>query len=141
MNTVDLFIRAVMYHLDNGATQVSIAKELGVGPQQVNAFIKGRCNFSEDRKERMSKFFNMTYLEMLNLGHELITGSKPSVPEVEIDHSTVSKKLESLYWEHDNYLIVMTTFRGKNVFGGVVKNFIKAKVDLEGNIIKVLEGF
>lgn len=38
-----------------------------------------------------------------------------------------------------NHLIVLTTFRGKNAFGGVVKNWVKAKVDLNGNVIAVLD--
>lgn len=96
MNTVDLFIKAVRHHLDNGTTQISIANELGIGPQQVNAFMKGRANFSEDRKERVSAFFGMTYLEMLNLGYQLMTGSKSVVPEVPVTLSETIQNLEKL---------------------------------------------
>ncbi|MBU0518798.1 hypothetical protein KKA00_05960 [bacterium] len=47
--------------------------------------------------------------------------------------------VETSYWDMGEYLIVKTTFRGKNAFGGVVKNWVKAKVDLDGNILEVLE--
>lgn len=49
--------------------------------------------------------------------------------------------VETVYWDLDKkgHLIVRTTFRGKNAFGGVVKNWVKAKCDLDGNVIEVLE--
>lgn len=46
--------------------------------------------------------------------------------------------VETVYWDKGDHLIVKTTFRGKNAFGGVVKNWIMAKVDLNGNVIEVL---
>ena len=46
--------------------------------------------------------------------------------------------VETRYGDKGDYLIVSTTFRGKNAFGGVVKNTIVAKVDLEGNVIEIL---
>ena len=39
--------------------------------------------------------------------------------------------VETVYWDRGNCLIVKTTFRGKNAFGGVVINSIKAKVDIK----------
>ena len=47
--------------------------------------------------------------------------------------------VETLYWDQGDYLIVKTTFRGKNAFGGKVLNWVKAKCDLDGNVIQVLE--
>ena len=46
---------------------------------------------------------------------------------------------ETVYWDKGEYLIVQTTYRGKNAFGGVVKNYIKAKIDLNGEILQVLD--
>ncbi|MDH5524484.1 MAG: hypothetical protein OEY01_10905 [Desulfobulbaceae bacterium] len=43
------------------------------------------------------------------------------------------------YWDKGGYLIVQTTFRGKNAFGAVVKNWVKAKVDLHGNVLNIIE--
>ena len=47
--------------------------------------------------------------------------------------------VETVYWDKGDHLIVRTTFRGKNAFGGVVKNWVKAKVDLNGNVIEIIE--
>lgn len=49
--------------------------------------------------------------------------------------------VETVYWDNDaiDSLIVQTTFRGKNAFGGVVKNFVKVRVNLNGDIIEVID--
>ena len=47
--------------------------------------------------------------------------------------------VNTTYWDKGDYLIVKTTFRGKNAFGGVVINSIKAKVDMNGNILQIME--
>lgn len=47
--------------------------------------------------------------------------------------------VKTVYWDMKDHLVVLTTFRGKNQFGGVVLNAVKAKVDLSGNVLKVLE--
>ena len=46
--------------------------------------------------------------------------------------------VETRYGDKGDYLIVTATFRGKNAFGGVVKNSVTAKVDLNGNVIEVI---
>jgi len=43
------------------------------------------------------------------------------------------------YSDQGDYLLVMTTFRGKNKFGGVVTNWISAKVDLNGKVLEVID--
>jgi len=45
--------------------------------------------------------------------------------------------IETNYGQKTDHLIVITKFRGKNAFGGYVVNTIKAKVDLDGNVLKV----
>jgi hypothetical protein len=47
--------------------------------------------------------------------------------------------VETKYIDKSDYLLVSTTFRGKNLFGGLVKNTVTAKVDLIGNVIEVIE--
>ncbi|MFZ5988083.1 MAG: hypothetical protein ACOYWZ_13295 [Bacillota bacterium] len=47
--------------------------------------------------------------------------------------------IKTTYSDMGDHLVIMTEFRGKNAFGGVVRNYVKAKVDLEGNIIKIIE--
>ena len=46
--------------------------------------------------------------------------------------------VETSYIDKGDYLKVKTTFRGKNMLGGIVKNWIWAKVDLEGNVVEVI---
>jgi hypothetical protein len=46
---------------------------------------------------------------------------------------------ETVYSDREDHLVVKTTYRGKNAFGGVVKNYVKAKVSLEGQILKILD--
>lgn len=46
---------------------------------------------------------------------------------------------ETVYWDMGDHLVVRTTYRGKNAFGGVVRNFVKAKVSLDGDILQILD--
>jgi len=48
------------------------------------------------------------------------------------------KHAETKYVDKGDHLIVITTFRGKNAFGGVVKNTVVAKVGLDGNVISII---
>lgn len=49
--------------------------------------------------------------------------------------------VETVYWDMKDHLIVNTTFRGKNAFGGTVKNTVKAKISLDGEGIEILEQY
>lgn len=47
---------------------------------------------------------------------------------------------ETVYWDKGDYLIIRTTFRGKNAFGGVIKNWVKVKADINtGQITEIIE--
>ncbi len=47
---------------------------------------------------------------------------------------------ETVYWDMKDHLVVRTTFRGRNAFGGMVKNWVKAKVDINtGDVLEVME--
>ncbi len=46
--------------------------------------------------------------------------------------------LTTRYVDNIDYLIVITTFRGRNAFNALVKQTITAKVDLEGRVIEVV---
>lgn len=47
--------------------------------------------------------------------------------------------VETVYWDRGDHLVVRTTFRGNNAFGGKVKNSVKAKVSIEdGEILEIL---
>lgn len=47
--------------------------------------------------------------------------------------------VKTVYWDRGDTLKVVTTFRGKNAFGGMVVNSVGAIVDLDGNILSVEE--
>jgi hypothetical protein len=48
--------------------------------------------------------------------------------------------IDTKHWELNDYLIVQMTFTGQNVLGGVVKQNIKAKCNIDnGNIIEILD--
>jgi hypothetical protein len=46
--------------------------------------------------------------------------------------------VETQYIDKGDFLIVTTEFRGTNAFGGIVKNSMTAKADLNGNIIEII---
>jgi hypothetical protein len=47
--------------------------------------------------------------------------------------------VETVYWDRGDFLVVKTTFRGNNAFGGKVKNSVRAKVSLDGEILEILK--
>lgn len=47
--------------------------------------------------------------------------------------------VKTVYWDRKDHLVVQTTFRGTNGFGGVVTNSAKAKVSLDGVVIALLD--
>jgi hypothetical protein len=44
-----------------------------------------------------------------------------------------------VYWDREDHLLVSATFRGKNAFGGLVKNSVTAKVNLDGVVLEIVE--
>jgi hypothetical protein len=47
--------------------------------------------------------------------------------------------VDTRYVDNGDHLLVMTTFRGANAFGGVVKNTVAAKVKIDGTILEVTQ--
>ncbi|MBT6069324.1 hypothetical protein HOG48_06260 [Candidatus Peregrinibacteria bacterium] len=47
--------------------------------------------------------------------------------------------VKTSYWNMNGHIVVETTFRGKNAFGGLIMNTIKAKVSLTGEVLEILE--
>jgi hypothetical protein len=45
--------------------------------------------------------------------------------------------VKTVYWDRGDFLVVKTTFRGNNAFGGKVKNSVRAKVSLDGEILEI----
>lgn len=51
------------------------------------------------------------------------------------------KHVETVYRDKGDHLIVSTTFRGKNAFGGIVKNTVVAKVSLDGVVLEIISQY
>ena len=47
--------------------------------------------------------------------------------------------IETVYWDMTDHIIVRTVYSGNNAFGGRVKNFVKAKLDNEGELVEIIE--
>lgn len=45
------------------------------------------------------------------------------------------KHAETVYYDMGEFLTVVTTFRGKNAFGGIVKQTIRGKVSIDGELL------
>ncbi len=49
------------------------------------------------------------------------------------------KHVETVYAEGSDGILVKTTFRGKNAFGGVVTNWVRAKFSYSGDLIAIVD--
>jgi len=47
------------------------------------------------------------------------------------------KHVSTVYEDKGTHLIVLTKFRGKNAFGGVVTHLVQAKVNLDGDVLEI----
>lgn len=95
----------------------------------VYSSLKEQTPVEESRKERIEKQFGVW------------DGSHYTLTRFIKDAMNDPKSyehVETIYIDKGDYLKVKTTYRGKNAFGGVVKNWIWAKVDLEGNVIEII---
>ena len=83
------------------------------------------------RKERIEKGFSSLWDGSHRELTKVIKGSMNDPGSYE--------HVKTVYWDMGDHLVVRTTFRGKNAFGGVVSNWVKAKTDLDGNVLEVIE--
>lgn len=49
------------------------------------------------------------------------------------------KHIETVFWDMKDPVVVLSTYSGKNAFGGRVKNWVKAKADNDGKIVEIIE--
>jgi hypothetical protein len=85
---------------------------------------------AENRKERIKAGFS--WWDGSHIGLTKVIKSSMHDPDS-------YKHIETGYLDKGEYLIVKTTFSGKNAFGGVVRNTVNAKVDLNGKVIAIIE--
>jgi hypothetical protein len=83
----------------------------------------------ELRKELVEKYFSVWDGSHMGL---------TKVIKESMNDPKTYEHVETRYGDKGDYLLVSTTFRGKNTFGGLVINKVVAKVDLEGNVLEIL---
>lgn len=105
--------------------------------QEKVSFYEGKIKVEEEkkliaqkRKEKIEKQFSPWDGSHYNL-ERMIKKAMNDPDSYEHD--------ETVYWDKGSYLIVKTVYRGKNAFGGVVKNFVRAKVNLDGDILQIID--
>lgn len=84
----------------------------------------------EERQEKIEKMF-----DVFDGSHITLT---KAIKKTMNDPDSY-QHIETVYWDMNDYLVVRTTFSGKNAFGGRVKNWVKVKSDIDGNIIEVID--
>jgi len=90
----------------------------------------GASDYLENREEHIKKGFSAW-----DGSHRALT----SIIKDAMNDPRSFEHAETVYWDMTDHLVVRTTFRGKNAFGGIVKQWVKAKTDLEGNVLEVIE--
>jgi hypothetical protein len=86
-------------------------------------------NEQKNRKETVEKQFSSW------------DGSHPGLTSIikkSMNDPDSYEHVETRFRDDGNSIFVITEFRGKNAFGGKVKNTISARVDFEGNVIEVV---
>lgn len=59
--------------------------------------------------------------------------------KVQMNDDDSFEHIETTYSDKGKYILIETRFKGKNVFGGIVKQSIQAKADTNGNLIEILK--
>ncbi len=113
---ISLCIPIIFFHWLSNISNQQIAQPL---PKQ---------SYQESRDEKIKKQFSAWDGSHIKLT-EYIKGI--------MNDPDSYQHVETKYWDKGDYLIVFTQFRGKNMFGGVVKNGCLAKVSINGNILHV----
>lgn len=69
-------------------------------------------------------------------------GSHPKLTEMiknSMNDPDSYEHVETLFGDRGDFLLVQTTFRGKNAFNATIKNSVTAKVDFSGNVLEIVE--
>jgi len=98
--------------------------------RKAKAMYEAEVKRKEERKNRIEKCFSVW-----DGSHKGMT----QFIKYSMNNPKSYEHVSTTYWDNGDYLVVRTTFRGTNAFGGVVKNQITAKVDLDGNVLEIIE--
>jgi len=86
----------------------------------------------------------MTRTELIERQFSAWDGSHPALERLikkSMNDSDSYEHIETRYTDNKDYgdkILVITKFKGKNAFGGVVVNQIRAYVDIKGNVVEIL---
>lgn len=89
-----------------------------------------KIEVARDRKKEIEEQFNPWDGSHINLTRQI----KASMHDPgSYDH------VETVYWDQKKYIVVQTTFRGKNALGATILNRVKAKVSNKGTVLQILK--
>lgn len=106
----------------------------------VPLMLTSMCDDAGSAKKAESKI--QTHEEKINGLFSSWDGSLPalnSIIRASMNDPDSFKHVDTGYWDMKDHLVVKTTFRGKNAFGGTVTGWVKAKVSLEGDVLEIME--
>ncbi|MCP4163037.1 MAG: hypothetical protein GY760_23500 [Deltaproteobacteria bacterium] len=67
----EAYIKALNSFFSKKKNQTTLAKYLKITPSNLNVFLKGHRNFSDEEKGKIAEYFGSTYAEMIIIGLEL----------------------------------------------------------------------
>lgn len=123
--------------------QLAIYEQLALGNPNNKKYISARYDLRNEiqeikkekaKKELIEKSLKSQFSEWDGSHRALEKYIKESMNDPD-SYEHVSTK----YWIVDDHLVVLTKFRGKNSFGAIVTNSIKAKISLDGREVEILE--
>jgi len=116
-------------------------QQVGVGCLVVLLLFVGLCIADNNDEDSSPKTPQEAREEMLEKHFSAWDGSHNGVTayiKKHMNDPSSYEHVETRYGDRGDHLVVQTTFRGKNAFGGKIINKCQAKVDLKGSILEVL---
>lgn len=119
--------------------QANVDKVSGIREQRRQARIDARekhLQSIEDRERLIAKKARDNRIRLMFYKNR--TPLKRIIKAAMYDPSSY-EHVYTTYYDKGDHLVVRTTFRGKNAFGGIVKNSVKVKIDSYGNVLSVID--
>ena len=109
-----------------------------------SAEYKGKLEFynSKIELEKQNKIDEEKREERIELQFSSWDGSHRNLTKIikiAMNDPDSYKHDKTVYWDQGDHLVVLTNYRGRNGFGGMVRGYVKAKVDMDGNVLEILE--
>ncbi len=127
--TKTVWILLALIFILSGIQKISVPS-INSSPSTPTSTINAKTETPEEiRKKQISK------------GFSLWDGSHRQLEKIiknAMNDPDSFKHDETTYVDNGSYLTVKMTYRGKNRFGAMVKNWVVAKTDLDGNIINII---